>query len=162
MSLEITLRPASKSDLEFRERLFLHKVEEELGPGGLPREQMASLGRMQFNAQLMQYTAAYPEADFDLVLADGEMMGWFYVDRSQSTFTLIDILIQSEHRSQGIGTHLLNRLFDEAKAAGKSVDAHVMKQNRAKALWLRLGFRVIRDEGVYLALNWSSEQQGAE
>ena len=93
MSPEITLRPVTELDLKSRERLFLRKVEEELGQSGLSREHLESLGRMQFNAQWMQYTAAYPGADFDLILADGEMIGWFYVDRSQSTFTLIDILI---------------------------------------------------------------------
>jgi ribosomal protein S18 acetylase RimI-like enzyme len=58
------------------------------------------------------------------------------------------IAVEPEYRSRGIGTRLLDRLFEAAAAGGwKHVSLSVQKENRALHLYERMGFKTIRDNG---------------
>jgi ribosomal protein S18 acetylase RimI-like enzyme len=49
-----------------------------------------------------------------------------------------------EHgEGQGIGTATLRKLKDKARRKDKTLTLNVMKNNRSRALYERLGFRVI-------------------
>ncbi|MDR1016254.1 MAG: GNAT family N-acetyltransferase [Coriobacteriales bacterium] len=64
------------------------------------------------------------------------------------------IAVEPEYRGLGIGTRLLIELFKLATAKGwRQVSLSVQKENRAYALYRRLGFKVFRDKGEdYLML----------
>ena len=47
---------------------------------------------------------------------------------------------------------LLRELMAEADAAGKRLSVHVERQNRALALYERLGFRPAGEHGVHLRM----------
>jgi predicted GNAT family acetyltransferase len=53
---------------------------------------------------------------------------------------IVDIALMPAHRSGGIGTMLLRRVFAEGDAAGKPVSIHVEVFNPARRLYERLGF----------------------
>jgi ribosomal protein S18 acetylase RimI-like enzyme len=72
--------------------------------------------------------------------------------RGPDDFVLIDITLLPEHRNSGIGAGLVRELIVQANAAHEPLRAHVLKQNPAWRLWQRLGFHLISDDGVYLAI----------
>lgn len=58
-------------------------------------------------------------------------------------------MLLPEQRNLGIGSGLVCRLIESAKAAGKPLFAHVLKANPAWQLWQRLGFVEVSNDGVY-------------
>ena len=46
---------------------------------------------------------------------------------------------------------------DRARARGKGVGIFVERINPAKSLYDRLGFKVIREEDIYLEMDWAPD-----
>lgn len=120
-----------------------------LGPA-----QRDALLRQQLSLQTAQYRHRFPEASFSIVEWDAAPIGRLYVDRSQPCVHVIDVALLWAWRGQGIGSRLLGELLAEASAAGRPVSLHVERENPAQCLYQRLGFSVVRDEGVYLRMGW--------
>ena len=149
---QITLRPAGGEDGVLLLRIFAANREGPFKAAGLPGPEIARLLEMQREAQLRQYRSIFPDATVDVVLADGTPVGYLHVDRGKERFTLVDVAFLPATTGQGIGTHVVGAFLREARAAGKSVLAHVEKNNPAWRLWERLGFRIVNDDGVYLEI----------
>jgi ribosomal protein S18 acetylase RimI-like enzyme len=58
-----------------------------------------------------------------------------------------------EFRGQGIGSYLLNSLIKEATSTSRKLTIHVEKMNPALRLYNRLGFTLVKDEGIYLLMS---------
>ena len=86
----------------------------------------------------------------------GRRWGRLYVDRGEGEIRIIDICAIARGTGVGrIGTGLLGELRDEAGAAGQAAEhSRPEKFNPALRLYLRLGFKVIEDKGVYLLMEW--------
>lgn len=115
-------------------------------------EQKDAFLAMQFRAQYMAYRDNYPNSTHDIVECDGRPAGRLYVQRRPGAVHIVDIALLPESRGAGIGTFLLERLIDEASAAGKPVSIHVEKPNPAMRLYKRLGFVEIEDAGLSLLM----------
>lgn len=109
---------------------------------------------MQYRAQAHHYETNNPNADYDLVLLDGEPIGRLYVDRTTEQIHLLDIALFAPFRSHGIGTALIEGLMDEARRERRPLRCHVEKFNRAWNLYKRMGFQPIADAGMYAYLEW--------
>jgi ribosomal protein S18 acetylase RimI-like enzyme len=149
---QLALRPAGRRDDTFLRRLYASLREEELAVVKWNDVQRAAFLRQQFNAQDAYYREHYRPASFDVIELDGEAVGRLYVARWADEIRIIDISLLPEHRSAGIGTHLIRSLLDEAAVTGKRLSIHVEKHNPALRLYKRLGFSVAEDKGVYLFL----------
>lgn len=150
---QIALRPIGDADLPFLERLYASTREEELATvvDWTPEQKQAFL-HQQFEAQHRWYQEHYAGASFDLVLVGGIPAGRLYVARWPREIRIVDISLLPEHRGQGIGGALLQRVLEESAATDLPVSIHVERFNRALRLYDRLGFRVREDRGVYLLL----------
>ena len=148
----VALRPAGDADRETLLRIYASTREQELAVVDWPAEVTQSFLRQQFEAQDHHYRQHYHGTRFDLVLLDGEPVGRFYVARWAAEIRIVDIALLPEARGHGLGTALLARLLAEADAAGLPVTIHVERENRARRLYARLGFRLAEDKGVYLFL----------
>jgi ribosomal protein S18 acetylase RimI-like enzyme len=115
--------------------------------------------RLQFEAQRRGCREQFPGADARLILRDGSPVGWVIVDRSGPMLHCVDIAILSEARNTGLGTRVLRALQEEAAAAGRPVALTVLRSNvRARGLYLRLGFRVIRETDLHTLMECSDER----
>ena len=108
--------------------------------------------RQQFEAQDHHYRTYYHSTTFDVVWLDEQPVGRLYVARWDREIRIVDIALLPSVRGRGLGTALLRRLFAEADAAGATVTIHVERENPARRLYERLGFRLAEDKGVYLFL----------
>jgi len=149
-----SLRPIQREDEEFLYRVYASTRTDELAPVPWSDEQKDSFLRMQFAAQHRYYQESYTASSFDVVMVDGERAGRLYIARWPEELRIIDVALLPEYRRRGIGTALLARLREEAAGNGLPVRIHVERANRARALYERLGFRVVADRGVYLFLEW--------
>jgi ribosomal protein S18 acetylase RimI-like enzyme len=111
--------------------------------------------RIQFEAQARGYREQFPGAEECLILRAGSPIGWLIVDRSGPALHCIDIAIVPGERSKGIGTQVFRALQEEAASKGGPVVLTVRPANsRALALYLRLGFRVIRQDDLHTIMEW--------
>ncbi len=149
---ELRLRPIAADDEAFVFGVFSAVRGAPLRQAGLPEAVLGPLLEQQYRAQQAQYRAQFPSADFDLVFAGDDAVGYLYAQRGPTHFVLIDVALMPAHRGCGLGARLVGDLIAAANAAGQRIDAHVAKDGRAWALWRRLGFEVVGDDGVYLAI----------
>ena len=154
-SAETTLRPITPEDRDFLLRVYASTREEELALTSWDESQKREFLAGQFAAQDTWYHERYPGATLDVILVDGVPAGRLYVHRREREIRLMDIALLPDFRGAGIGTRLLNGLFAEAAAAGKTLTIHVEAYNPARRLYERLGFQKIGEHGVYHLMEWT-------
>jgi ribosomal protein S18 acetylase RimI-like enzyme len=144
-----TLRPATEADLPFLLAVYASTRTAELAVTGWDDATKDAFLRQQFEAQHRHYQEHYRDTSFDVILAGGVPAGRLYVARWPQELRIVEVALLPAFRGQGIGSGLLRELLEEGAQTGRRVSVHVEKQNPAKALYERLGFRVVADEGVY-------------
>jgi len=157
----LTFRRIADADLPLLARIYTSTRTEELAPVPWSDAQKAAFLDMQFRAQHAHYQKYYADADWLIVMHDGEDIGRLYIERLPAEHRIIDIALLPEHRGCGLGEALLRDLLDEAAAAGRSVEIHVEKQNPAMRLYRRLGFLTEQDKGVYDLMRWTGPPSAA-
>lgn len=155
-----SLRPATDEDLPFLRRVYASTRTAELATVPWTTDEKQHFLSFQFEAQHRYYHKHFPDAAFDVVLADGEPVGRLYVDRRDAEIRLIDIALLPEHRGRGIGSRLLAALLSEAARCRRPVRIHVERDNPALSLYLRLGFRAIEHGAVYDLMEWQRPDAG--
>lgn len=157
--MNITLRPLVDNDLDFSRRVYFSTREEELAALPWTREQKDAFLAMQFEAQRKSYLMQFPEAEYDVILLDDIPSGRLISLRRPKEILLIDIAILPEFRGKGIGTEILTRMRDEAKAGQQSIRLHVEPFNPACHLYTRFGFVVTREDPVHQEMTWYPENK---
>lgn len=117
-----------------------------------PTQQQAFLN-LQFRAQQAHY-AEYSNTDHQIVLDGERPVGRLLVSELDDEFRLVDIALLPEYRNTGIGAALIGALLEKAAQSGKAVRLHVMKTNRARRIYQRLGFSIIGDAGSHHLMEW--------
>jgi len=142
------LRPEAEADRDLLFRLFISTRELELSLVDWNDSQKEAFLRQQFQAQYRHYRAHYACADFNIIECDGHSVGRLCVNRTHE-IRIVDISLLPEFRGQGIGTSLLEEIFEEGTVSGFAVSLHVEKHNPAQSLYRRLGFEILEDQGIY-------------
>jgi ribosomal protein S18 acetylase RimI-like enzyme len=148
----ISRRAVRPEDEEFLRRVYAATRAQELAAVGWDDRQQAAFLAMQFDAQHRAYRQRYPDASFDVVLVDGEPVGRLYLDAAPREMLIVDIALLAEFRGRGIGTDVVTDVIADAATRGAGVTVHVERDNPALRWYLRLGFALIEDQGVYLLL----------
>lgn len=151
----VSLRPMRAQDQPVVLSIFSACRSGPFRQAGLPETMIDSLMAQQCDAQHAQYRQSFPDADYDLVMHHGEVIGYLFALRGPDRHVLVDIALRPERSGMGIGSALVEALLAEAEAAGQKVSAHVAREGRAWALWQRMGFQVVGDDGVHYAIEWS-------
>jgi ribosomal protein S18 acetylase RimI-like enzyme len=149
-------RPAVADDREFLAQLYATTRSEELDAAGFPFEQRAAFCRMQFEAQQKHYELYFARAvDQLIVLSESpqaELIGRELVARAADEIFLVDIALLPAYRGQGIGSVLLNRLFEQSAQQQCPVRLYAVQGSRAQQLYQRHGFRVMEEEGLHFLM----------
>ena len=154
--MSVTLRPARPDDEPFLYELYCSTRNEDLAAGDSNSPQQQVLLRMQFVGQQHTYRAQYPRADHDIILLDGLAIGRVMVERGDHEIRGVDIALLPAYRSSGVGGVIIQDLLDEARRAGKPFRIQVVRTNRARRLYERLGFRETGDTGTHYVMEWTA------
>lgn len=154
MPADFSLRPITPEDDSFLASLYASTRTQELAVTNWSDEEKGLFCRMQFNAQSAHYRENYPGASFQIIEREATSIGRLYVARWETEIRIIDIALLPGHCGAGIGTKLLKKLQNEARAAGKKLSIHVEQFNPARRLYERLGFQQVEEKGVYLLMEW--------
>ena len=149
---EPKLRPIGPEDLPFLRRLYAAGRAAEMARSGWPDDAIAGFLAQQFELQHRYYQTHYADGEFLLVELDGRPVGRLYLYWGRSALQLIDIALLPEQRGHGLGATLLTALLARADAQGLAVGLYVEGDNPARHWYLRQGFAVSGENGVYLQM----------
>jgi ribosomal protein S18 acetylase RimI-like enzyme len=152
----VACRAVSALDEPFLRRVYAGTRERELAMVPWSDEQKAEFVNMQFDAQARYYLDVYADASYEVIEVEGVPAGRLYLAELPAETRIVDITLIQEYRGRGIGTKLLGRILDRARAAGRSVSIHVELENPARRLYERLGFAAIAQHGIYTLMEWRS------
>lgn len=154
----VRLRHITDGDLPFMRDLYTGTRQSEMAASGLPEAAFGQFLAVQFAAQYQHYMSHYNSDDFAIVEVDGVAVGRFFVDHWKTEIRIVDITLVPHARAQGIGSHLLGLAFAQARERNCPVTIHVDRNNPARRLYTRLGFRVTAErDDVYLLMEWRAE-----
>ena len=87
---------------------------------------------------------ALADDDASILVADDVDAGWLHVLETRRDIHLGHLYLAPAQRNRGLGTKFLRWMGERATRKGKNLTLEVLKNNRARGLYERLGFRVIK------------------
>ncbi len=93
-----------------------------------------------------------------IIVAGGREVGWLYVREEANEIELCQLYIVPAQQNCGIGTEIMRRLMGEARRKSKPLILEVMKNNRACALYKRLGFIPTGKSKYKLQMAWGGNR----
>ena len=82
----------------------------------------------------------FSTSDHSVVVVDGVDVGFVCVIRREDCLYLAKVALLPTYQGKGLGTELVRAVLDQARRLGLPVRLQVLKANRARALYERLGF----------------------
>jgi ribosomal protein S18 acetylase RimI-like enzyme len=89
-----------------------------------------------------------------IIAKDEFNIGWVQIVDSPDTIYLGQLYLAPLSQNRGIGTAILRELAEKARREDKTLTLDVTKNNRSRALYKRLGFRVIGQSEHKLKMQW--------
>jgi len=146
---KLGLRASLESDREFLRAVYVSTRAEEFARAGWSAAEIGGLLAAQFVTQDAYYRRHYPRGRFDLVLVGALPVGRLYHDWSRSEVRVIDVALLPEYRGAGIGKRLMGALVIEAARRALPMRLYVESNNPVRALYRRLGFAPVCENGIY-------------
>ena len=157
MNTHYKIRPLTPLDESFLWEMLYEALYVPQGQPPFPRE-------IIYEPKIRQYVDQWGKSDDMgyLVLDRDRPVGAAWLRKFNETsrgFGFIDdstpelsIALLPAYRGRGIGSVLLNRLFELAKERYTSISLSVSKENPARKLYERMGFEVAKQEGESLTM----------
>ena len=91
-------------------------------------------------AQRGMVERALGEEGASIMVVDKSDAGWLHVSETRFDIHLGHLYLEADRRNQGLGTRFLQWMTERAQRKAKTFTLDVMANNRARALYERLGF----------------------
>jgi GNAT superfamily N-acetyltransferase len=153
----VCLRAAMEADRGFLHAVYASTRTAEFLNAGWSADEVHTLLAGQFTTQDAYYRRHYPHGRFDVVQVGETPVGRLYHDWSGSDARVIDIALLPAYRGAGIGTRLMRTLVAEAARRAMPVCLYVEFDNPVRALYRRLGFVAVGENGVYEQMRRAAE-----
>jgi ribosomal protein S18 acetylase RimI-like enzyme len=165
--MSISLRASKAGDRDFLMGVYESTRSDEFRAAGLDEQTLRNLLAQQFSMQDVYYRRHYANARFDIVMNGEDAIGRLYHDWNFDSreACVIDIALVPSYRGAGIGTRLMQAVVAEAARRNMAVRLHVELDNPVRALYRRLGFEPVGQNGVYEQMRRPAEPfdgEGAE
>ncbi len=93
--------------------------------------------------QQQRVRQALADEGASILLTEGSDVGWLYCIETRFAIHLGHLYLAPEKRNRGLGTSFLTWMTDRARRKHKDFTLDVMKNNPARALYERLGFKPV-------------------
>ena len=104
---------------------------------------MRQFGSFDEKTQDKYFAESWKLGNQEILLKDDKKVGYCSIEYLPNEIIIQQLTILPEFQSQGIGSELLTDVLKEAKIKGTPVKLQVLKKNRAKNLYEKLGFKEI-------------------
>lgn len=140
----VSLRRARRSDYDFAAALYLEST----------RELLVRLGRWNQRRVVARFRRAFRPEQAVVIRAHGHDIGWMQVSQNGRAYHVQQLHLLARFRNRGIGRRLLETLMRRAAGQRKPVALNVIHGNPARALYERLGFRLLGTTDEKLHMRW--------
>lgn len=153
--MTISRRPETAADELFLKKLIINTIARQLAAGSWPAPMREQLLDMQYRARRVSVRSAFPGAASEIIVADGEDVGWLVVADLPDQIRIVEIMVREDYRGQGIGSSIIREIQGGACCAGRPVRLGVNSMNAAAiCLYERLGFQHAGGDEVQLEMVW--------
>ena len=149
-TLKFQLRPVIGEDFQFCWMLYSDLMEQ------LTTE---LLGGWNEFGQRRVIEEAMTDGGTSIIVVSGADIGWLQIKETGDGLYLGQLYVVPSIQNRGIGTAVVLKLCDGAFRESKSLTLNVMKNNRARSLYERLGFSTIGSSKYKLNLRWEKSNQ---
>ncbi len=111
--------------------------------------------------QDQRFARTYKIEEARIITHDGMDVGWLARRDLPQQIFLTEFYIAPEHQNQRIGTRILRDLIAEARRKNKSVNLGVLKNNPARYLYEREGFKVVGENDYKFLMTLDAPQGDA-
>lgn len=141
---QFELRPASSADFPFCWSLYRDSMEP------------LTIGLLQWNetGQRQVIEQSLADGGTSIIVAGGSDIGWLQIKETGEEIYLGQLYVMPSMQNRGIGTAVVRLLCESASGNNKMLTLEVMKNNRARSLYERLGFDVVSSSKYKLKLRW--------
>ncbi len=129
--MRYTLRPTTTDDYEYLRRLH-HAAYHDL--------MVQMFGGWHEDEQDRYFDDHYVAGAAQIIVVEGDDVGAVEMGRDGVRWFIAELQIDPAWQGRGIGTAVLRDVLARADAEGVPVSLHVLKENRARRLYERLGF----------------------
>jgi len=143
------LRPATGDDFQFCWLLYRDLMK----PLTMELLDWNELGQRSVIEQAMTDSGA------SIIVVGGSDVGWLQVKETCDELYLGQLYVKSSMQNCGIGTAVVRQLCDRALREGRPLALNVMKNNRARVFYERLGFETIGSSEYKLNMRWRKGSQ---
>ena len=146
----IGYRPATDNDIDFLYALHVATM----------KEYVDKTWGWDDTFQKAVFRKNYVPAEIQIIILEGKDVGMLTIEERDDEVFLRTIEIHPEYQGKGIATTIIGKLVTESAQKMKPVRLRVLKVNRAKRLYDRLGFLVIEESPThYIMLTSISESK---
>jgi ribosomal protein S18 acetylase RimI-like enzyme len=146
--MEFSLRPATDADYAWMwalKRATLRGYVEQ------------TWGSWDDPAQERHFRAGFHPGMLSAIVAGGRDVGLLHVERGPTEIFLANIQIQPASQNLGLGSAVVRAVCAEAQVKKIPVRLQVIRVNPARALYERLGFRVVKETATHTHLVWRAD-----
>jgi ribosomal protein S18 acetylase RimI-like enzyme len=156
----VTRRPVVLPDDEAFLRDLYIDTRDDLAAFISDQAELRQLLMMQYAGQTATFCAEFPNAKDEIVLLDDQAVGRLMLDHRSDSIHGVDIAVLKSSRNCGVGTCVLEGIFEMCSERGVHFTLNVVKNNPAIRLYERLGCRIDKDNGTHFLMVW--RPQGSE
>jgi ribosomal protein S18 acetylase RimI-like enzyme len=138
----VQLRPAREADVDFL--YHLHKA--------AMQDYVAQTWGWDEAWQQQYVYQHFDPSMCQIIVAEGHDVGVLSVVSDAEVVYLRNIAVLPTYQGRGIGTHLITALLDEADRSSKRLTLQVLKVNRARHLYARLGFTITGETATHYVM----------
>ncbi len=150
MSENISFRPVTPEDTDFGRQVhhqaFRDVVERQFG---------------QWDEELQDrlFDEAWQRPGFQIVEFDGQPCGYYLEEDKSDEIIAGELAILPDFQGRGIGSTVLERLQDKAEASHLPIKLQVLKENEARKLYEKYGFRPYYQNDTHIMMEWVSKDE---
>ncbi len=128
----MTFKKAQPSDIDYLLWLRMETMEKHLLDSGVRLTEEGHLARVKY---------AFENAK--IILLKGEKIGLLKLKESQGEMEILQIQIDPKYQGKGWGSKIIQTIIRKAEKEKKILNLSVLKKNKAKYLYEKLGFKVV-------------------
>ena len=133
--MELTYQAAKLDDIEFLLELRIETMEEHLINSGINLTMNNHKERILHNFEYAK-----------IIVYEEENIGLLKLLKSKTNYEIEQFQIKKKYQGRGIGKKIIEEIIREANLEELPIKLSVLKKNKAKYLYERLGFRIIGED----------------
>ena len=132
---DLKYRKALESDIDYLLWLRKKTMDEHLLSSGISLSDEEHLLRIHY---------LFDEAQ--VIMLEDEVIGLLKVEEKEINLEIVQIQIDPKCQGKGLGQKVIKKVIEDSKQRNKIVSLSVLKKNKARDLYLRMGFRIIGED----------------